>query len=177
MPNVLLIHWDTNGLDERAERLERAGFDVGVCAKDGSAAFRAVGASAPHAVVIDLSRQPSHGKRLALALRDKRTTRHIPVVFVDGTEEAIASLRDALPDATFATWRGVGGSLKKAIAAAERRVEAAVPAARASARGAAPPARPSTRGMPPEARPSTRGGAPSAAPSTRGGPAPKPRVR
>jgi CheY-like chemotaxis protein len=124
MPNVLLIHWDPNGLDERAERLERAGFDVAMCSKDGSAAFRAVGAAAPHAVVIDLSRQPSHGKRLALALKEKRTTRHIPIVFVDGTDDAVATLREALPDSTYVGWRAVGGALKRAIAAATKDDEA-----------------------------------------------------
>ncbi|MBM4357846.1 MAG: hypothetical protein FJ096_07025 [Deltaproteobacteria bacterium] len=115
MPNVLLIHWDPNGLDERAERIERAGYDVAVCAKDGSAAFRAVGASAPHAVVIDLSRQPGHGKRLALALREKRTTRHIPIVFVDGSDDAVTALREALPDSACVTWRALGAALRKAI--------------------------------------------------------------
>ncbi|MBM4376023.1 MAG: hypothetical protein FJ095_13135 [Deltaproteobacteria bacterium] len=173
MPNVLLIHWDPNGLDERAERLERAGFDVGVCTKDGSAAFRAVGASAPHAVVIDLSRQPSHGKRLALALRDKRTTRHIPVVFVDGDVGAVASIREALPEAPVATWRGIGGAVKKAITEAQRRAEAAIPAARASARGAAPPPRPSERSVPAAARPSSRDVAPAPRPSTPGTTAPR----
>lgn len=120
MPNVLLIHWDKDGLEERAERLERAGYDVALCAKDGSAAFRAVGASAPHAVVIDLSRQPSHGKRLALALREKKTTRHIPIVFVDGSDEAVSSMRLVLPDAAYASWRAIGGAVKKAIATAPK---------------------------------------------------------
>ena len=118
MPNVLLIHWDKEGLEERAERLERAGYDVALCSKDGSAAFRAVGASAPHAVVIDLSRQPSHGKRLALALREKKTTRHLPIVFVDGTEEAVVAMKSAVPDAAYATWRAIGAAGKKAISAA-----------------------------------------------------------
>jgi CheY-like chemotaxis protein len=172
MPNVLLIHWDPNGLDERAERLERAGFDVGVCTKDGSAAFRAVGVSAPHAVVIDLSRQPSHGKRLALALRDKRTTRHIPVVFVDGAADAVASVREAIPEATVATWRGIGGAVKKAIAEAARRAEA-VPLARASGRGAVPPPKPSGRTLVPAPRSSSRGATPSPRPSTPGTNAPR----
>lgn len=129
MPNVLLIHWDSNGLDDRAERLERAGFDVAVCSKDGSAAFRAVGAAAPHAVVIDLSRQPSHGKRLAIALKEKQTTGHIPIVFVDGSDEAIDALRQALPDSPFVTWRSVGTAVKKAIAATEVRRQTAPDAA------------------------------------------------
>lgn len=116
MPNVLLVHWDPNALDERAERLERAGYDVAVCSKDGSAAFRAVGAAAPHAVVIDLSRQPSHGRRLAVALREKKTTRHLPLVFVDGADDAVAELERALPDATYTSWRGIAAALRRAIA-------------------------------------------------------------
>jgi CheY-like chemotaxis protein len=116
MPNVLLIHWDAEALQDRAERLERAGYDVAICSKDGSAAFRAVGASAPHAVVIDLSRQPSHGKRLAIALREKKTTRHIPLVFVDGEAKAVSDLKRMLPDASYASWRSVSAALKRAIA-------------------------------------------------------------
>ncbi len=120
MPSVLLIHWDKDGLEERAERLERAGYDVALCAKDGSAAFRAVGAAAPQAVVIDLSRQPSHGKRLALALLEKKTTRHIPIVFVDGTDEAVLSVKAGVPEAVYASWRAIGPAVKKAIAAASK---------------------------------------------------------
>lgn len=66
--------------------------------------------------VIDLSRLPSHGRDVALAMREAKSTRHVPIVFVDGAPDKVARVRSSLPDATFTSWRGIRGALKKAIA-------------------------------------------------------------
>jgi CheY-like chemotaxis protein len=102
--------------EQRLERLRALGHDVWAAPRDGAAAFRALKQDPPDACVIDLSGRPSHGRDLALALREAKATRGVALVFVDGTPEAIARLRGVLPDATFATWRGLRGALARAVA-------------------------------------------------------------
>jgi hypothetical protein len=72
-------------------------------------------AQPPDAIVIDLGRLPSHGRGLALALRERKTTRHVPLVFVDGEPEKVGRLRADLPDAVYTTWRGINGALLRAV--------------------------------------------------------------
>ncbi len=57
------------------------------------------------ALVIDLSRMPSHGREVAVYLRGTKSTRHIPLVFVDGGEEKVAKIRELMPDAEMGAWR------------------------------------------------------------------------
>jgi hypothetical protein len=77
---------------------------------------RRIKASPPDAVVIDLSRVPSHGREVALSVRSAKATRHIPLVFVDGEPEKVEKTRQFIPDATFTTWRRIKTALSKAIA-------------------------------------------------------------
>lgn len=65
-------------------------------------------------IVVDLSRLPSQGRDLALALRESKATRSIPVVFVGGEREKVERIQKLLPDATYASWRGIRGALKRA---------------------------------------------------------------
>lgn len=71
---------------------------------------------APAAAVIDLSRTPSHGRDVALFLRKTKSTRHIPIVFVEGDTEKVERIKKLLPDAVYSTWRAIRGSVKRAIA-------------------------------------------------------------
>jgi CheY-like chemotaxis protein len=72
-------------------------------ALSGPAIGRGIRQHPPDAVVIDLSRLPSHGRELAIWLRGGKHTRQIPIVFVNGEAGKVAKVREALPDATFAT--------------------------------------------------------------------------
>jgi hypothetical protein len=56
------------------------------------------------AVVINLNRLPSHGREVATALRGSKSTRHIPIVFVEGAPEKVEPIRQLLPDAVYTTW-------------------------------------------------------------------------
>jgi hypothetical protein len=69
----------------------------------------------PDAFVIDLARQPSHGQALATAFRRLQPTRGVPLVFIEGDPEKTARVKAALPDATYTTWKGVRGAVKKAL--------------------------------------------------------------
>jgi len=65
--------------------------------------------------VIDLTRLPSHGRDAAFAIREQKSTRMIPIVFVEGEREKVEAIRNALPDAGFATWKGIDTAVRKAI--------------------------------------------------------------
>jgi CheY-like chemotaxis protein len=116
-PRVFLVHWKQAEAPERLARLEAAGFaaDGG---EVGTPELRALRADPPDAVVVDLSRLPSHGRDVALALRTSPKTRHVPIAFVEGAPEKVERVRRDLPDATFGTWRSIVGTLKRARAAA-----------------------------------------------------------
>jgi hypothetical protein len=74
--------------------------------------FRAI---MPTAVLIDLDRLPSHGREVAVALRQSKSTRHLPIVFAGGAEEKVARIRQELPDAFFADWTKAAAVLAKAL--------------------------------------------------------------
>lgn len=116
MATVQLIHWNEDEGLERRQQLEALGFATGFDAGDVTRVLRAIRADAPDAVVIDLSRMPSHGREVARVLRSSKTTRAIPLVFVDGEKEKVALTRALLPDACFTTWRRIKTALPKAIA-------------------------------------------------------------
>jgi hypothetical protein len=77
---------------------------------------RVIFGTSPDAFLIDLSRRPAFGRHLAMALRGRKGTRMVPIVFVDGEREKVAETRAILPDATYTTWRKVDAALARAIA-------------------------------------------------------------
>ena len=116
MALVYLIHWKEEEVPERRERLENAGHEVESEFPDYKIMRQMLKSDPPAAVVIDLSRLPSHGRELAEWLRSTKSTCGIPVVFVDGLPEKIDRTKQQFPDATYTTWSRIRGPLKKAIA-------------------------------------------------------------
>jgi CheY-like chemotaxis protein len=94
--------------------LRKAGHRVQTVWPDGMLGLAALRKDPPDAIVIDLARQPSQGLALATALRQLKATRGVPLVFVEGDPERTARVKAALPDAVYATWRGVRGAIKRA---------------------------------------------------------------
>jgi CheY-like chemotaxis protein len=113
---VLLVHWKPEEAGPHVSALRKAGHDVRVLEPDGMSELRALGACPPDAIVIDLGRLPSQGRAVATALRQQRATRDVPLVFVEGDPEKTARVRVLLPDASYTTWRGLAGALRKALA-------------------------------------------------------------
>jgi len=116
VPRVRLIHWNAAEARQRAERLRAAGHQVVHEVPAGLAFLHEFRAGAPAAVVIDLGRLPSQGRDVALAIRQAKSSRRVPLVFVAGEPDTVRRVRAILPDATFTSWRGIGGALKRAIA-------------------------------------------------------------
>ena len=116
MPRIRLIHWDGPEGRERRVRLASLGYDALYDDLDGPALGRALRANPPDAFVIDLSRRPSHGREVAMSLRSRKDTRHIPLVFVDGDPVKVAAIRRLLPDASYTTWGRLKTALPRALA-------------------------------------------------------------
>lgn len=113
---ILLIHWNADEAAERLERLRAAGLQARHESVPSPALLKSAAEDPPEAAVIDLSRMPSHGREIACALRRRKATRSVPIVFVDGEPEKAAAIRELLPDAIFSDWGHVASALAEAIA-------------------------------------------------------------
>ena len=112
---IRLIHWNAPEAAEKAILLKKAGYAVEHKPLDASG-IHELRQEPPTAVVIDLTRLPGQGRDLALALRKYKSTRHVPLVLVDGEPEKVARIKTLLPDAVFTTWAEINAALKQAIA-------------------------------------------------------------
>lgn len=115
MRRLRLIHWNAEEARERAERLEAAGYEV-VHAPLDPAGLRELRQNPPAVVVIDLSRMPTQGRDVGVAVRHYRSTRQVPIVFVDGDPAKVERVKKQLPDAVYTKWSRIRSALKRAIA-------------------------------------------------------------
>lgn len=113
---IRLIHWNEAERAERAHQLRKAGYTVDAAPVAGMPAFKALREDPPRAIVIDLSRLPSQGRDAAVLLRKYKSTRHVPIVFVEGDADKLARIQALLPDAAYASWKRIKSSLRSAIA-------------------------------------------------------------
>ena len=113
---VRLIHWNADEAKQRAKILRAVGYEVIHKIPDGPELLRDLRTKPPTAVVIDLSRLPSQGRDVGLAVRQSKVTRHVPIVFVGGEPEKLARVKSLLPDAAFTSWNKIRSALKQAIA-------------------------------------------------------------
>jgi hypothetical protein len=116
MAVIRLIHWNGPEGRERRLRLAALGHQVEFDDLDGASVAKVLRRSMPDAYVIDLSRLPSGGRAIAMWLRSTKSTRHIPIVFVDGDPEKVKKVRELLPDATYTTWPRLKTAIPRALA-------------------------------------------------------------
>jgi hypothetical protein len=113
---VHLVHWDPVEAREYTAALTAAGHAVTYLPDvTGTPLMRALRAGDAEAFLIDLSRRPSHGREIGMALRSSPATRHRPIVFAGGEPHAVERLKTLLPDAAFTTWGRVTTALPKAL--------------------------------------------------------------
>jgi len=118
MARVHLVHWDPEDARALVAAVAALGHDaVYLPGLTGTPLMRALRASAPDAFLIDLTRRPSHGREVAMALRASPATRHIPLVFGGGDDDAVARMRQMLPDARFTPWSRLTTALPGALRA------------------------------------------------------------
>lgn len=116
MNRIRLIHWNVIESEAKAGRIRDAGYWVDSRQLAGPDGLRELRDDPPEAVVIDLSRIPSQGRDLGVALRGFKSTRWVALVFVDGAPAKVEIVKKLLPDAVYTSWSRIGGALKKAIA-------------------------------------------------------------
>jgi CheY-like chemotaxis protein len=96
-----LLHWNAAEASAIQTLLIEAGFHIEYDPTFDSASMRKWRENPPAAFVIDLSHRPSHGREIAIALRQSPKTRQIPIVFCGGVAEKVKVIRDILPDASY----------------------------------------------------------------------------
>ncbi len=112
---VRLVHWKAEEAAPLLAALRKAGYEVDYEENPDYHLSQAIKAAPPGAVVIDLSRLPSHGREIAIYLRGSKATRHVPIVFVNGAPEKVAAIREKLPDAVYTTPAKLLADLRRAI--------------------------------------------------------------
>jgi CheY-like chemotaxis protein len=115
MKRVRLLHWKAEEGAAMADALRSAGFDVEYDAKFAPAIMRAMRERPPDAVAIDLSKLPSHGREIAIAMRGNQKTRHIPIIFVGGAADKVSIVREKLPDAGYCERDNMVAAIRKAM--------------------------------------------------------------
>jgi hypothetical protein len=115
VPRVRVVHWKDAEAEPLLAACRACGFEIEYDPKDPVYVVRAIRTSLPDAVVIDLTCRPSHGRELALAIRSRKYSRGIPIVFVDGDPEKVALIRTLLPDATYTTRRQLCTKVRAAM--------------------------------------------------------------
>jgi hypothetical protein len=115
MSRVVFINWNTAEAKERVNRLRAAGHAAEPLVPQGGASLRSFREDPPDAFVIDLSRLPSQGCAVAIFLRQQKSTRRVPMVFVGGEPQKVQRVRNLLPDAEYAQWARIGSALRRAI--------------------------------------------------------------
>ena len=102
-PRAFLVHWKKEELTSKVKLLREVGFTVATEHEDGAKAGANIKAKRPSVIVIYLSRLPSHGREIAEYFAQTKSTRSIPIVFVDGEPEKIANVRQKVPTGIFTT--------------------------------------------------------------------------
>ncbi|MBN1264344.1 MAG: hypothetical protein JXA25_02545 [Anaerolineales bacterium] len=120
--NVRYIHWKEEEAESRAELLVSAGFDVDFTPFTGPPSVKKMEKELLDAVVIDLSRMPSQGCDLGVMLRKRKSTRLMPLVFINGPVLKVEKVRKLLPDA-FLCWRE---ELAERVSSAEKQIRSEV---------------------------------------------------
>ena len=116
MARLHLVHWDPAEGQRQQRRLEALGHQVAYLGEvTGPTLGRALKAGDFDLLLLDLSRRPSHAREIAMALRSRKTTRWMPLLFVDGEPDKVAAIRALLPDAAYSTWGRIATAIPQAI--------------------------------------------------------------
>lgn len=127
MPRVRIVHWRAPEAGPLVEACRACGFEVEYDDVKFAELAKRIRERPPDALVIDLTRLPSHGREAATYLRRTKYARDIPLVFVDGAPEKVDTVRGLLPDATFTSRRQLRAAVKSACA--KRVANAVIPRA------------------------------------------------
>jgi hypothetical protein len=109
---VRLVHWNAAEAKKKVDHLRTIGYVVEY--NGFTSSLLRERENPPNAIIIDLSRLPSQGRDVAMALRSNKSTLTIPLVFVDGDPEKLERIKAQIPDALYTTWDQIAESLEHA---------------------------------------------------------------
>ena len=112
---VYLFHWPLGAASGLAAQLETDGFSVTRHTGTQGTKAKQILESGAAAVVIDLSKLPSHGGAIAAWVRGTKSLRHLPIVFVNGDPVKVERMKQKIPDAVYTGQRGLPAALRRAI--------------------------------------------------------------
>lgn len=103
MARLFYVHWNKDEALATVRALRAAGHVVHYHwdTETGPRTWKDLEANPPDAIVVSLERLPSHGRRVAMVVRERKKMRGVPVVFVDGAQERVAKRRAEFPEASF----------------------------------------------------------------------------
>jgi CheY-like chemotaxis protein len=114
MSRVLLVHWNAEEAKAKARTLKDLGHTAEILCDSEKPNLGRVRESPPDLFLIDLNRLPSQGREIAGYFRRAKTTRQVPILFVDGDANRVSRARQLIPDADFGKWEKIESALKKA---------------------------------------------------------------
>jgi DNA-binding response OmpR family regulator len=101
---LVLVHWNPEEAESLADALRDQGWSVLAKYGEEGLKLKDLRVAPPDVVVISLRRQAAQGLQLAADLRSVKWMRHIPIIFLDGTDAEIEAAQLRVPTAGFATW-------------------------------------------------------------------------
>jgi DNA-binding response OmpR family regulator len=109
---LFLFHWEKEAAKARAAELAAEGWQVEMEFEEGSRGCKNLNAFVPDVVVFDIAKKAVHSRECGRALRNAKSFRETPFIFVDGTDEDISKVKKKVPAAIFTT----SGKLKSLLA-------------------------------------------------------------
>ena len=100
---LFLFHWEKEGATARAAELAKYGWRVEMEFEEGSRGCKNLKAFGPDVVVFDIATKAVHSRECGRALRNAKTYRETPFIFVGGTDEDIAKAKAKVNGAIFTT--------------------------------------------------------------------------
>ena len=100
---LFLFQWDEKSATVRASELAGEGWLVEMEFEEGSRGCKNLKAFAPDVVVFDIAKKAVHSRECGRALRNAKSYRETPFIFVDGTDEDISKVNEKVPAAIFTT--------------------------------------------------------------------------
>lgn len=110
---IRLFHFRESEAQPLIDLLKDGGYDVYYPGEREPSPYSKIRAMNPYAVVIDMTRLPSHGRYIGAEIRAHKGIRHVPLVYVDATDAALEQTQRMFPDATFTTRTKLLNALKK----------------------------------------------------------------
>jgi PleD family two-component response regulator len=109
---LFLFHWEKEGATARAAELAKEGWQVEMECEEGSRGCKNLKTFGPDVVVFDIAKKAVHSRECGRTLRNAKSFRETPFIFVDGTAEGISKAKAKVPGAIFTTT----GQLHKVLA-------------------------------------------------------------